>query len=123
MIFVEEGTALRPSPSRPPPYAGGGGMTGSRLPCRLALAPFLQHRLASARIALLGHVEHDDSVGSEVAEVLAQFAPRHDHPHLLEEAQGERPDRALAVGAVVVAIAEPDLALGADGLADLGQLR
>src|SRR5215207_8911206 len=111
MIFVEEGTALRPSPSRPPPYAGGGGMTGSRLPCRLALAPFLQHRLAAARIALLGHVQHDDAVGAEVAEVLAQFAPRHHHPHLLEEAQGERPDDAFAVRAIVVAIAEPDLAL------------
>src|ERR1044071_4038613 len=63
---------------------------------QLALAPFLEHRLAAARIALFGHVQHDDAVGAEMPVVLAQLAPRHDHAHLLEEAEGERPDDALA---------------------------
>src|SRR5258708_35868924 len=89
----------------------------------LALAPFLEHDLAAARIAPLARVQRHDAVGAEVTEILAQLAPRHHHPHLLEEAEGERPDRASAVGSVVVAIGEPELALGADGLADLGQLR
>jgi len=57
-----------------------------------------------------------------MAEVLPQFAPGHQHPHLLEEAERERPHHTLADRAIAVGIADRELALGADRLADDGEV-
>ena len=48
----------------------------------------------------------------------AHLAPGDHHPHLVEEAERERPDHALGVRAAGVAIEEAELALVADGLPD-----
>ncbi len=57
-----------------------------------------------------------------MAEVLPQLAPAEQHAHLIEECERERPHHALARRARLVAVAESQLALGADRLAQQGRV-
>src|SRR6266550_9042796 len=50
----------------------------------------------------------DDAVGSKAAKITAQFAPCRQYPHRFVIADRDRPDRAFAVAAVFVAIAQRD---------------
>src|ERR1700752_89932 len=68
----------------------------------LERAPFLHQRAASARIALVGEAQSDDAIGAEMAIILAQLAPRCQHPAALEETERDRPDRALGALALLV---------------------
>ncbi len=52
-----------------------------------------------------------------MAVVVAQFAPGADHFALLEKADEERPDDALGLGAGVIAVADAELELLADSVA------
>src|ERR1700743_3664613 len=73
------------------------------------LPPSGTQQVAPLRIFLAQIVRLDDAVGAEAAEVVAQFAPRRKQPHRFEIADGDRPDRALAVATLLVAIAQRDL--------------
>src|SRR5258705_9947576 len=50
----------------------------------------------------------DDTVGSKAAKIRAQLAPCRQNPHRFVVADGDRPDGAFAVTAVLVAIAQRD---------------
>src|SRR5215207_4296095 len=74
-----------------------------------AAPPFRPQDVAPLRIFFVVVLGIDDAVGAETAEILAQFAPRGEDPHRLVIADRDRPDRALAVAAVLVAIVQRDL--------------
>ena len=78
------------------------------------LAPLFQQRVAAARVALFGDVQRDDAVDAKVANVAAQLAPRGDDANAIEIGQRKRPDRPIGVAALVVAIVDRDLPLGAN---------
>src|SRR5436853_3336166 len=71
--------------------------------------PFRAQDVAPLRIFFVVVDRVDDAVGAETAEILAQFAPRRQYPHRLVIADRDRPDRALAVTAVLVAVVQRDL--------------
>src|SRR5262249_16347284 len=89
----------------------------------LALAPFLEQRLAPARITRGFRGERGDPVDAEIAEIGAQLAPGRDDTHAVEEAERKGPDRAPGLGSAAVAIGDVELALGADRLSDGAELR
>src|SRR3981189_1203052 len=74
-----------------------------------ASAPFRAQEVAPFRIFFV--VVHcvDDAVGAETAEILAQFAPRRQNPHRLVVPDRNRPDGALALAAMFVAVGHRDL--------------
>src|SRR5215208_3214163 len=74
-----------------------------------AAPPFCPQEAAPSRVFFVVVDRVDDAVGAETAEILAQFAPRREYPHRLVVADRDRPDRALAVAAVLVAIVQRDL--------------
>src|SRR6186713_2985530 len=74
-----------------------------------AAPPFRPQDVAPLRIFFVVVLGIDDAVGAETAEILAQFAPCREDPHRLVIADRDRPDRALAVTAVLVAIVQRDL--------------
>src|SRR6184192_4160388 len=74
-----------------------------------AAPPFRPQDVAPLRISFVVVDRVDDAVGAETAEILAQFAPRREYPHRLVIADRDRPDRALAVAAMLVAIVQRDL--------------
>src|SRR6186713_2386481 len=74
-----------------------------------AAPPFRPQEVAPFRVFFVVVDRVDDAVGAETAEILAQFAPRREYPHRLVIADRDRPDRALAVAAVLVAIVQRDL--------------
>src|SRR5262250_326125 len=84
--------------------------------------PFLEQRLAAARIALVGEFQCGDAVGAEMAIVTAQFAPRCDDADAIEKRQRKRPHRAPGLRAVLVNIGDGELAFGSDGLTDRREL-
>src|SRR5215468_4468954 len=86
-------------------------------------APFLEERLAPAGIAALGEREPGDAVGAEMAIALPELAPGGDHAGAIKEAERERPDRAPGLLGMPVAIADAELALLPDRVADGRQLR
>src|SRR6186713_1707450 len=79
-----------------------------RLPDQAA-SPFRPQDVAPLRIFFVVVLGIDDAVGTETAEILPQFAPRREDPHRLVITDRDRPDRALAVAAVLVAIVQRDL--------------
>src|SRR5262249_36401529 len=83
----------------------------------LTAAPLLEQGAPPPGIAPLLHLGAGDSVGAEVAKILTQLAPGDQHPHLLEKGKRKGPDRSLARPARLVAIAQVELVLEADGLA------
>ena len=58
-------------------------------------APALKQFAARAREGRLQHLQGGDAIEAEMAEVLAQLAPRGDHARALEVAQRHRPDHTL----------------------------
>ena len=88
----------------------------------LHLAPFLQQHLAPARIARLDRRQLEDPVGAEMAEALAQLAPRHHHADLVEEAEREGPDHAPGLRPLRPAIGDGQLVLGPDRPAHRGEV-
>src|SRR5215212_10871188 len=71
-----------------------------------AAPPFRPQEVAPLRIFFVVVNRVDDAVGAETAEILAQFAPRREYPHRLVIADRDRPDGALAVAAVLVAVVQ-----------------
>src|SRR6266403_2405701 len=108
----------RLSPCRPfsaecrdrPAGRAGGCVSGvaRRLPDQ-ASAPFRPECIAALWVLFVEIHRVDDAVGSKTAKILAQFAPGRQKPHRLEIADGNRPDGALAVTTVFVAITQRDL--------------
>jgi hypothetical protein len=76
----------------------------------LGRSPFLEQRLATARIALVGEFQCGDAIGAEMAVVAAQFAPRRDDADAIEKRQRKRPHRAPGLRAVLVDIGDGELA-------------
>src|SRR5437868_7579640 len=74
-----------------------------------ALSPFRFEHLAPLRIFVGEVLRIDHAIGAETAEILAQLAPRREDPHRFVIADRDRPDGALAVAAVLVAITQRDL--------------
>src|SRR5215211_3358600 len=74
-----------------------------------AAPPFRPQDVAPLRIFFVVVDRVDDAVGAETAEILAQFAPRREYPYCLVIADRDRPDGALAVAAVLVAVVQRDL--------------
>src|SRR5882724_9740771 len=72
-------------------------------------APFRPQQVAPLRIFFVVIDSIDDAVGAETAEILAQFAPRRQNPHRLVVADRDRPDGALALAAMFVAVGQGDL--------------
>src|SRR6266404_4439207 len=99
--------------------------TGSALLRRDALgrSPFLEQRLATARIALVGEFQCGDAIGAEVAIVTTQFAPRRYDADEIEKRQSKRPQHAPRLRAVLVDIGDAQLAFRSDGLTDRCELR
>src|ERR1700687_1406693 len=79
-----------------------------RLPDQ-APAPSRPKQVAPLRVFLVVIHRIDDTVGPETAEILAQLAPRRQQPNRLEIAHRNRPDGALAVAAMFVAVEQRDL--------------
>src|SRR5262249_43936594 len=73
------------------------------------LTPSGTQHVAPFGISLAEIIRLDDAVGAEAAEVVAQLAPRREQPHRFEIADGDRPDRTLAVATLLIAIAQCDL--------------
>src|SRR5882672_244394 len=71
--------------------------------------PFRAQDVAPFRIFFVVIDRIDDAVGAETAEILPQFAPCRQYPHRLVIADRDRPDRALAAAAMLVAIVQRDL--------------
>src|SRR5215469_15420185 len=84
--------------------------------------PFPEQRPAALGVAAFLHPRGRDAVGAEVAEVLAQLAPGHQHPDVLEEAESEGPDGPLALPTGLIRIGEMELALEPDRLAQRAQI-
>ena len=57
--------------------------------------PLLHQRRAALRVARRLDLQPDDTVGAEMAEIIAQFAPGDDHAGAVEKRQRNRPDGAL----------------------------
>src|SRR5579862_6535974 len=57
-------------------------------------APFLEQRLAAARIAFVCEPQRRDAVGAEVPVAVAKLAPCGDDADAIEERECERPHRA-----------------------------
>src|SRR5437660_7928643 len=74
-----------------------------------AAPPFRPQDVAPLRIFVVVVHRIDDAVGAETAKILPQFAPRRQYPYRLVIADRDRPDRALAVAAMLVAIVQRDL--------------
>src|SRR5262245_2413714 len=76
----------------------------------LALLHFAQKVLETlagfVRKTFLEATQTGDAVETEVAKVLAQFAPGSDRPRVAPEKDAERPHTALRAGALAVAIVE-----------------
>src|SRR6266853_394235 len=73
-----------------------------------APSPSRSEQVAPLGIVFVEILCVDDTVGSETAKIPAQFAPCRQNPHRFEIADGDRPDGAFAVTAVLVAIAQSD---------------
>src|SRR5262249_59394590 len=73
-----------------------------------ALPPFGAQHVAPFRISLVEIGRFHHAVGAEAAEIAAQLAPGREQAHRLEIADRDRPDRALAIAALLVAIAQGD---------------
>lgn len=56
-------------------------------------------------IAFILHVQGHNPVHTEMAWRLALLTPRNQHAHMVEEAKGKRPNGALALAILQVAIA------------------
>src|SRR3954452_13340378 len=78
-------------------------------------APFLQERLAAARIALSHRIQRLDPISAEMPVAFAQFAPCDDHADAVEERQRKRPDDPSGRGLVAVGIDDLEFSLGPDG--------
>src|ERR1700759_2384766 len=74
-----------------------------------ALAPARAQDVAALGIFLVEIIRVHDAVGAKTAEILAQLAPGREQPHRFEIADRDRPDGALGVAAVLVAIMQRDL--------------
>src|SRR5215472_5249203 len=84
----------------------------------LGLAPFLEERLAAARIAGRGQLQSRDPIGAEMTEIPTQLAPGGNDSCAVEETQGKRPDGASRLLAALIGIGDGELPLVADRLAD-----
>src|SRR4029077_20444080 len=80
------------------------------------LPPLRAQHVAPFRISLVEIDRVYHAIGAEAAKIVAQLAPRSEQAHRLEIADGDRPDRTLAVAALLGAIAPRDLL----ALVDLG---
>src|SRR5665213_2784909 len=74
-----------------------------------APAPSRPQEIAPLRIFIVEIGRVDDAVGPKTAKIAAQFAPSGEDADRLVIADGDRPDRAFAVAALFVAIAQRDL--------------
>src|ERR1019366_2376271 len=73
-----------------------------------APSPSRPEQVAPLRIFFVEIGRIDDTVGSKTAKIAAQLAPCRQYPHGFVIADGDRPDVALAVAAMFVAIAQAD---------------
>src|SRR5438477_9257877 len=71
-------------------------------------SPLCSEQVASLRIFLVEIGSVDDPVGPETAKIRPKLAPASQYPHGLVIADRDRPDCALAVAAVFVAVAQRD---------------
>src|ERR1700747_672161 len=71
-------------------------------------SPLRPEQVAPLRISLVEIDGIDDPVGPKTAKISAKLAPGGQYPHGLVVADRDRPDRALAVAAVFVAVAQRD---------------
>src|SRR5579864_8260705 len=74
-----------------------------------APSPFRPEQIAPLGVFLLEVDGVDDAVSAETAKVAAQLAPGGEQPHGFQVTDRDRPDRALAVAAMLVAVAQRDL--------------
>src|ERR1700733_11194935 len=73
-----------------------------------ASAPSRFEQIAPLGVFFVEMLGIDHAVGSKAAEILAQFAPCRENPHRFVIADRNWPDRAFAVAAVFVAVAQRD---------------
>src|SRR5437763_7162211 len=73
-----------------------------------ALAPSRPQDVAPLRISFVEVIGVDDTVGPKTPKILAQLAPGREQPHRFEIADRNRPDRAFAVTALLIAIVQRD---------------
>src|SRR6516162_6755634 len=71
-------------------------------------SPLRSEQVAPFRISLVEVDGVDDAVGPKAAKIGPKLAPGGQYPHGLVIADRNRPDRALAVAAVFVAVAQRD---------------
>src|SRR3954453_21249723 len=83
-----------------------------------AHTPLLGEDRAAAGIANRGRRQAADPLDAEMAKVLPQLAPCRYHADIVEEAHCKRPDGAMRCSAVLVAIADAELLLVANGKPD-----
>jgi len=81
------------------------------------LAPAPQPITAAPRIALAAGLGGSHAIGAKGAIRVSQFAPGHDHPHLIEKTQRQGPDQPLALGLARVGVIDVQLGLVANGFA------
>src|SRR5215472_7198791 len=73
-----------------------------------APSPLCPEQVAPLRISLVEIDGVDDAVGPKAAKIRPKLAPGGQYPHGLVIADRDRPDRALAMAAVFVAVAQRD---------------
>ena len=83
----------------------------------LGSTPLFQQALSALGIAVIFQLHPGEAIYPKVAKALPQFAPGDYDADLIEKAQRKRPDHTLRQRAAGVAIADGELAFGADGLA------
>lgn len=81
------------------------------------LAPCAQQVAAPSRITLALAAGRADPIGTKRTIGAAQFAPRNDDSHLVEEAQRQGPDQPLAGHLLRVGVIDVQFGLVADGMA------
>src|SRR5450830_1347952 len=81
------------------------------------LAPGPQPVTAAPRITLAPGLGGRHAVGAKGAIRAPQFAPGHDHPHLIEKAQRQGPNQPLALSLARIGVIDMQFGLIANGFA------
>jgi hypothetical protein len=86
------------------------------------LLPFAKHDLTWTRVALVQHLHRAHAVRAEVAIVFARLAEADEDSAFWKVADRKWPDYALCLAVPLVAIAERQLVLAADGVAQVREI-